>query len=68
MKCGELHNGVIVIRLIVDGLSSAACGSNHLYGHLTFGIVIILNGVDNNLRCYDLAGELNIRLGSTDDS
>ena len=33
-----------------------------------FFIVAILNGVNDNLRGYDLAIELNIRLGSTDDS
>ena len=31
-------------------------------------IVVILNGVDDNLRGYDLAGELDICLGSTNDS
>lgn len=56
------------LGLVVDGLSRSACGSDHLLGHLTFGIVIILNGIDDNLRGYDLAGELNIRLGSADDS
>ena len=28
----------------------------------------MLNGIDNNLRGYDLAGELDICLGSTNDS
>ena len=41
---------------------------NHLLGHLTFSIVIILNGINDNLRGYDLAIQLNICLGSTDDS
>ena len=66
--CGELHNGVIVIRLVVDGLSRAACGSDHLLGHLTLGIIIILNGIDDHLGGYDLAIQLDICLGSADDS
>ena len=65
--CGELHNGVIVIRLVVDCLSRAACGSDNLLGYLTFGIVIILNGIDDSLRGYDIARKLDIRLGSTND-
>ena len=42
--------------------------TNHLLGHLTLGIIVILNGVDDNLRCYDLAIELDIRLGCADYS
>ena len=51
-------------------LRSAAfvCGSDHLLGHLTFGIVIILNGIDDNLGDYDLAGKFDISLGSADNS
>ena len=41
---------------------------NYLLGHLTFGIVIILNGIDNNLRGYELAGKLDISLGSANNS
>ena len=41
---------------------------DHLLGHLTLGIVVILDGIDDHLGGYDLAGELDIRLGSTDDS
>ena len=66
--CGELHNGVIVALFVVDGPSRSTCGSDYLLGHLTFDIVIILHGIDDYLGAYDLAGELNIRLGCTDDS
>ena len=66
--CGELHNGLVIIGLVVDGLSRATCGSDNFLGHLTFGIVIILDGIDDNLRGYNLAGELNISLGSADNS
>ena len=66
--CGELHNGLVIIGLVVDGLNGATCGSDNLLSHLTFGIVIILDGIDDNLRGYNLAGELNISLGSADDS
>lgn len=52
----------------LDGLGRSACGSDHLLGHLTFGIVIILDGIDNHLGGYNLAGKFDIRLGSTDDS
>ena len=66
--CGEFHNGVVVVGLVVDGLSRAACRRDHLLGHLTLSIVIILNGVDDNLRGYDLAIELDICLGYANDS
>ena len=66
--CGELHNGLVIIGLVVDGLGRAACGSDNLLSHLTFGIVIILDGIDDNLGDYDLAGKFDIRLGSADDS
>ena len=66
--CRELHNGLVIIGLVVDGLSRAVCGRDNLLGHLTFGIVIILDGIDNHLGGYNLAGELNISLGSADDS
>ena len=49
-------------------LAGAACGSDHLLGHLTLGIVIILNGIDDNLRGYDLAGEVDVSLSSTNNS
>lgn len=52
----------------LDGLGRSACGSDHLLGHLTFGIVIILDGIDNHLGGYNLAGKFDIRLGSADDS
>ena len=68
VTCRELYNGLVIIGLVVDGLSRSACGSDHLLSHLTFGIVIILDGIDNHLGGYNLAGKLNIRLGSTDDS
>ena len=53
--CGELHNGLVIIGLVVDGLGRATCGSDHLLSHLTFGIVIILDGIDNHLGGYNLA-------------
>ena len=31
-------------------------------------MLVILNGIDDNLRGYDLAGKLDISLGSTNDS
>ena len=60
--------GLVIIGLVVDGLSGATCGSDHLFSHLTFGIVIILDGIDNHLGGYNLAGKFDIGLGSTDDS
>ena len=52
----------------MNGMSGVIGESKYLLGHLTFGIVIILNGIDDHLGGYDLAGELDICLGSTDDS
>ena len=66
--CEELHNGVVIICLVVDGLSRAGGRSDDFLGYLTFGIVIILYGMGDNLGGYDFAGKSNIRLGSTDDS
>jgi hypothetical protein len=65
---GELHNGVIVVCLVVDGLSRTACRSDHLLDHLTFSIIVILHGIDDYFGTYDLVGELDICLGSTDNS
>ena len=66
--CGELYNGVVIVGFVVDGLSRAVCGSDHLLGHLTLSIVEILNGIDDDLGGYDLAIELDIRLGCANDS
>ena len=66
--CGELYNGVIVGILIVNGMSGVIGVGDHLLGHLTFGIVIILHGIDDHLGTYDLAIQLDISLGSADDS
>ena len=66
--CGEFHNGVIVALLVVDDLGKTTRRRDRLNGHLTLGIVVILDGIDDHLGGYDLAGESDIRLGSTDDS
>ena len=63
----ELDNSVIVGILIVNGMSGVIGEGNHLLGYITLSIVIILNGIDDNLRCYDLAIQLDICLGSTND-
>ena len=41
---------------------------NHLLGHLTFGIVIILDGIDDHLGGYDLSIESNVAFCRTNNS
>ena len=66
--CCELHNGVIVTGLIVDGLGSTAFRRDHLFRHPAFGIIVILDGIDDRLGGDDLTGDLDISFGSTDNS
>ena len=40
--CGELHNGVIVIRLVVDGLSRVVCDGYDGYNKLTECVIGVL--------------------------
>ncbi len=52
----------------MNGMSGVIGEGDHLPGHLTLGVVIILHSIDDNLGGYDLAGESDIRLGGTNDS
>ena len=64
----KFDNGIIVGILIVNGMSGVIGEGNHLLGHLTFGIVVILYGIDDNLRGYDLSIEGNVAFCRADDS
>ena len=41
---------------------------DHLLGHLTLGIVVILDGIDDHLGGYDLTIEDDVAFGRTNDS
>ena len=66
--CGELHNGIIVARLVVDGVCCTISGNNDLSDHLSFGIVGELDGVEHSLIGHDFARKDNCRLGRADNS
>ena len=60
---GELYHGVVVVRLVIDGLRCSVGKGHYLLVHLTFGTVIILDGVDDNLGGDDLTRQGNIAFG-----
>ena len=59
---------VVIVSLVISRVRGIIGESDNLSRHLILGIVVILNGIDDNLRGYDLAGELDIRLSCADDS
>ena len=52
----------------MNGMSGVIGEGDHLLGHLTLGIVVILDGIDDNLRGYDLTIEDDVAFCRTNDS
>ena len=68
VTCGEFHHSGVIGRFVVDGLSRSACRRDHLLGQPALGIVIIPDGIDDNLRDYDLSIEDDVAFCRTNDS
>ena len=66
--CGELNRGVVIGMSKIVCKRRAACRGDNLTCHLTVGVVLIANGINNRSARYHLAVEGNGILSSSDKS
>ena len=68
VACCEFNYSIIVARLVVDGLCCAILRGDNLSLNPALGVVEILDCINQRFRGYDVIIEINITLGSANNS